>query len=85
MSDDPRNTQFAGFANLLYEELDKRDYLWIADGDEQSVKTPLSQRAYDLVQHALHSFELAELECCESRDELLPGIPDMTEFPKEPQ
>ena len=49
----PRDTQFAGLAKLLYEELDGRDYLWLDEKEEPEVLALLARRLYDFAQYVL--------------------------------
>jgi hypothetical protein len=84
-----RDTQFQGFAKLLAEELKAHGLLDIGnafkplldipvDLDYEKVKQIIARWAYDLVEHAMREIELADLECCEHREDLVQEIPDMT-------
>jgi len=90
-----RDEHFRDFAKQQFDDVDAMfNRLFIARDDcDQAGETEatndiqlyLARRAYDLAYHVLHSFELMDLETCESRDELLINIPDMTELPEERQ
>jgi len=103
MSNTARDTQFAGFAHALLNEL-KPDIsrlssallIAVRSHNEQEVnriswliETCIAERAYDLVAHAVEFTD--DMDMRRLRAGMLSGaqvalhIPDMTEFPKEPQ
>lgn len=69
-----RDTQFAGFAELLWRELIEADET--THGMEQQRR--IARRAYDLVYHAMQTPQSAA-----STEEVVRMVPDMTEWPKE--
>src|ERR1700738_2865240 len=80
---DPRDTQFAGFAGLLWDELitsDAERY-----GDQQRLL--IAQRVYDLVAQSADFVMDGAILPKEAREEvskyIMSKIPDMTEWPKE--
>lgn len=73
MSDNPRDTQFQGFAKALMSEL--LTYF----GDFEDMKKTIARRAYDLAEHTLDHAPVREWALpCQGSD-----IPDLTELPKE--
>jgi hypothetical protein len=83
MSDNPRDTQFAGFATLLFEELKNTEAFEIVDAEQfwggnlkAEVQRIIAQRAYDLVKYILSAASGQT-----NIDEVMPFIPDMTEWP----
>lgn len=86
MSKDPRDTQFAGFARLLYDELARNvlatSYTSWSDFEafKQEQSQIIARRAYDLVNHVLSNEKLQwyPIEEISMRD-----IPDLKEWPKE--
>jgi hypothetical protein len=94
MSNNARDEQFKGFAGMLAKELRDQGLLDIGnttkpltdppiDLEYEKIKHIIARRAYDLVDHAIGSMEPIDLQCCESYVEVVQGIPDMTELPKE--
>lgn len=97
MSTSPRDTQFLGFAKaLLAEMLEQRangyicGYIDFAEDDTDEIEEyglVIARRAYDLMLHGAFSSSLFDprmvvtMEQCKKRIEL---VPDLTEFPKEP-
>lgn len=93
---DKRDTQFQGFAKLLYDELydqfynlrcqeEDMDYMGRNKEAEQTrkeIKITIARRAYDLAYHA--AFYIDERDCDVFGFEgAMQRIPDMTELPKE--
>jgi hypothetical protein len=76
-----RNTQFAGFAKALVDDLFKEGSAWLKR--EQCEKI-IAQRAYDLVAHTLnmvpHLMQVAEN--AQAVEEVIVFIPDLTELPE---
>jgi hypothetical protein len=85
-----RDTQFAGFAKLLFEELKQYSYDdAMSPHDDQSWEDQIkrhddgaiqimTQRAYDLVYHAHQTPQSAA-----STEEVVRMVPDITAWPKE--
>jgi len=92
MSNTLRDTQFAGFAKLLWEELLElrgRGYIDVANDmmDEEwnaEYRQIIARRAYDLVGHALENIDPNDLDRL-SPDERVLKMPDLTEWPEEVQ
>lgn len=96
MSTNPRETQFAGFAKLLYEdflrqaESDTLQETLVPDyADKWRMKTEqiIARRAYDLVEHVIQS-RLQGIELLMRLDrewvaEQVQSIPDLTEWPED--
>jgi len=80
MSDNPRNTQFAGFADLVYEETGKA----LSHAD---MKLRIARLAYDLVAHTIRSqaqgMDLFVIHDPEWMQDRIKDVPDMKEPPKE--
>ena len=93
-----RDTQFAGFAKLLWDELvEQRGYVdvdayWDDGIDPINYRQIIARRAYDLVKHTM--IELSCQGALDFRDpdfdkyeyragEMVEIIPDMTEWPRE--
>src|SRR2546429_703841 len=96
MSNNPRDTQFSGFAKLLFDELSERglvaivnkifngppDLLMQAQEEvNQLTQKIIAQRAYDLVAHVLFDHEDLKWQALE--DISVEEITDLTEWPKE--
>lgn len=94
MSTTSRDTQFAGFAEALFENLPWNeiniDMEW--PGWQEKWELYIARRAYDLVEHSFsgvrefqpHATILSdEEEKRYIRDNVMPQIPDLTELPKE--
>lgn len=85
MSENPRDTRFAGFAhllsvevaNLLIERAGSNDGL----DDAQEVELLITQRAYDLVRHTISHIQTANEGC--TIDEHVEVTPDLTSWPEE--
>lgn len=82
----PRDTQFEGFAELLFEELMNgtnmmRTIIWTRE-DEKELKALFARRAYDLAFHAIDNSRANDMEDWETK-RIMPYVPDMTELPKE--
>lgn len=94
MSDNTRDTQFAGFAKLLLDKLGDGGFVFEGaddpDREEQltRIQTLLARRAYDLVGHTV-GYSLEYLRECgiglsgSMNSRITPSIPDMTELPSE--
>ena len=91
-----RDTKFAGFAELVAQELKEQDLLWIGthirpltdppvDFDYEKVKLILARRAYDLVKHTTDFLDIYELNLALDHyydwDYLLEQVPDLTAWP----
>lgn len=85
MSNNPRDTQFAGFAKLLVQGINAIEI----DPNQGYVLSPMerliAQRAYDLTQHAVgHALEYLH-ECgreipSSMHGRISPTIPDITDW-----
>lgn len=91
MSENARDTQFAGFASLLWKEIQheyitylQREFGTFAECDER-VEQIIARHAYDLVQHSVESCEEQEdeMDCRIRSERLLRNIPDLMKFPEE--
>ena len=86
MSDNTRDTQFQGFAKLVWEEIaNKFGEWWETDAaftSDQS-RDIIARRAYDLVKHTIENTAHIDLDRELPEDHAL-LIPDMTELTKEP-
>ena len=96
MSTLPRDTQFAGFAHLLCEEIAKAtlelsteennivDGCIMCNWQPSKVATLLvpliAQRAYDLVAHILSTIDPLAFQSTISDDQIIKDIPDLTEW-----
>lgn len=85
MTTDPRDTQFAGFAaRLLQELLDQGAYVaiseWATGGDSFKSEQLIARRAYDL---ATHIYEHAINANTADPEIGLRYIPDLREWPEE--
>ena len=87
-----RDTHFAGFAKLLWDELMQANglgYIFVDedkhdDGiDPTNYRLLIAQRAYDLVFHTIMNIDPYHLDAL-STEEIPARIPDMTEWPVEP-
>jgi hypothetical protein len=81
----PRDTQFAGFAKLLAEELPEPpiddSVLGIVHAEwREQVELIIAQKTYDLVGHA---FRETQVWHNDGIDCAVQSIPDMTEWPRE--
>jgi hypothetical protein len=81
-----RDTQFAGFAcRLLQELLDQGAYVaiseWATGGDSFKSEQLIARRVYDLVAHALEHLSASDFETSENRADLVATIPDMPVLP----
>ncbi len=82
-----RDTHFQGFADLLWEEMKQQPLLTFADNPlvyEQHMKTLITQRAYDLVRHAIDSvaggiYTQSYVGMGEDAD--IADVPDLTQWP----
>lgn len=95
MSNNPRDTQFKGFAEALFCDLPWHDINidMDTDGWEDRWEALIARRAYDLVAHIIRNLNdleprqsiLTQEEADRYHDELLAGLPDLPELPKEPE
>lgn len=80
----PRDTQFAGFAKLLMQELIQADTGNIHTGDDGALSRTwealIARRAYDLVTHTVLSLGPANLDVL-TADECVQRVPDLAELP----
>lgn len=89
MSENPRDTQFKGFAKaLMHEMVALNGYGCIdisghwTDEDIQEYVDAIARRAYDLVVHTIYSVPPLAYECRED-DEIVASIPDFTAWAEE--
>jgi hypothetical protein len=82
MTDIDRDTHFAGFAKLLYSEIEQARHDLNRD-----IETLIAQHAYDLAAHAVAS--ISEATATEREVEILTVeqcvniyVPDLTEWPE---
>lgn len=84
MSANPRDTQFAGFAKALYQEIEDMtcsfSVLPSADEMKRLECEIYARRAYDLVAHVLSN---EKLQWRPLEDISVSDIPDLTEWPEE--
>jgi hypothetical protein len=86
----PRDTQFTGFAKLLFDELYNNDDMFFDTADphwHEEWQKVIARRAYDLSQHTvgycldyLHECGVELSGTMNSR--IQPSIPDMTRLPE---
>ena len=84
--EDPRKTQFAGFAKLLVEEIinEVPATIYPLEIDiSDKLEKLLARRAYDLVQHVLCDHREIQWQPLESI--CMAEIADLTELPKDSQ
>lgn len=89
----PRDTHFAGFAEKQFQELQPDlTTLFVALGSgrehdivtaESIIQRQMARRAYDLGCHILDNMNPIALQTDATNEEILAGIPDLTELPKE--
>lgn len=86
MSNTPRDTQFAGFAEKLSQEIhDMACSFTIFPGAYVLKRMEceiIARRAYDLVMHTLWNVASIDMETL-FIDEMAAKVPDLTELPKE--
>jgi hypothetical protein len=86
MSDNPRDTQFQGFAKVLLDELCEASIVMVEtpfqDDWREEWEVTIARRAYDLVSHTIRNTSSRDLDVLDY-DEIPPRIPDMLELPKE--
>lgn len=88
MSENPRDTQFKGFASLILGEMlqASKTYSGLIDSEsstwQEAMQQIIARRAYDLIEHTICS-ENPIAHQCMSEDEIVASIPDLTEWPKE--
>jgi hypothetical protein len=91
MSEDERDTHFAGFANLHYPEISKLFFTMYAriselrpieeiDALEDEIKKLIAQRAYDLVEH-LYGSAGWDRNPWKLFEDAIRDLPDMTAWP----
>jgi hypothetical protein len=97
MSNNPRDTQFAGFAKALYDDirhmfddLQSQKYwgeLDEAKQTEEDIKSYIARRAYDLIEHACDAIDDKQwdYESRLSSWHMRESIPDMPVLPEEKQ
>lgn len=89
MSANPRETQFQGFAKLLFDELpwNDIDILDAANRWEERWKAHIARRAYDLVEHVVKSqAQGVDLIWKNDREwiaERMQPIPDLDKWPED--
>jgi hypothetical protein len=84
---DNRNTQFQGFAKLLFDELqaiqaEGLNENWNNIDVYRRQREAIARRVYDLVKHAVLHFDERVCDMCGFED-AVKDIPDMAELPKE--
>jgi len=83
MSTNPRDTQFLGFAELLFDNLPWNDINIDMEfpGWEDRWKTNIAQRSYDLVQHTLNMVTFIQFACenAQNIQDIIGLVPDMEE------
>lgn len=90
MSSDPRDTQFSGFAALLWTDISQGlsffDFGLSAEQQasiDTAMKKMIAERAYDLVDHTVCWIEPIDYQCHENPCEvILKTIPDLTIWPE---
>lgn len=85
MSSTERDTHFAGFAQVLLQEMfEGRSYIDFSKFDEdvcEQYQLLFARRAYDLVHHAMWNIASIDLERL-SMDECTHKIPDLSALPE---
>lgn len=81
----PRDTQFAGFAQKLFDDLpwDDINIDMERSGWEDRWMERIARRAYDLVEHVCWHISDAESDGRLTEKAMLDRVPDLTELPKE--
>jgi len=82
MASNPRDTQFQGFANVLWDEIcESFGDWWECDNDNihNDAKRIIARRAYDFVCHVSYHVGANDLDF----QGITQYVPDMTELPKE--
>lgn len=84
-----RDTQFAGFAKMLLNDIMRSNAVDIVDvqrfwrdEDIAEVEQIIARRAYDLAHHIIEHVEISAIDML-SIDECVERIPDMDEWPEE--
>lgn len=98
MTNTPRDTQFAGFAALLFKEMDAeiererqrvKNTLRYDKQEEQEffnrLRVMMTRHAYDLVSHALCTLNPIAFQSSKDEDEIVVQVPDLTAWPEEEQ
>ena len=85
-TENPRNTQFAGFAKLLMKDLDAVSTTTYANLGKarEAYELAIARRAYDL---AMHVIEHTDPEICgeyDAPESKIRFVPDLTEWPSNP-
>lgn len=76
----PRDTQFEGFTNLLFDELREA---WLVDWKfNDSMRQIIARRAYDLVCHALSGISEG-VETLSPEEIIAACVTDLTEWPEQ--
>ena len=93
MSENPRTTQFLGFAKLLFDDIEpmfNNRFIELDNGEKQeaektkqSILECFAECAYDLACHCFEQMNPIAPQACSTTEEMLEGIPDLTEWPKE--
>lgn len=82
-----RDTQFKGFAEKLYQEIQAMACSYRTAPSPQELKRReceiTARRAYDLVQHAIVHSGILEQDWRLTTEAVMNAIPDLTELPKE--
>jgi hypothetical protein len=76
---EPRDTQFAGFAKLVVDELLANSCVEVIDSAADLWEQVITRRAYDLVRHTIVSIHPRALQLLDD-NEILRTVPDMPEW-----
>jgi hypothetical protein len=91
-----RDTHFAEFAKLLWEELvraneqdDMSGFIDVNAGDiddeeQQRYRAIIARRAFDLAVHVLYTANPIDLDRANSVEDIVDHLPDMASFPEQP-
>ena len=78
-----RDTQFAGFAKLLFDELPEQNSDFHPNWEEETMKI-IARRAYDLAVYVIHMHTAIERPgMVFTPADILREMPDMTALPEE--
>ncbi len=78
-----RDTQFAGFAKLLFDELPEQNSDFHPNWEEETMKV-IARRAYDLAVYVIHMHTAIERPgMVFTPADILREMPDMTALPEE--
>jgi hypothetical protein len=89
MSENPRDTQFKGFAEKVLGEMlhASKTYSGLIDSEsgawQEAMQQIIARHAYDLVCHCFEQMNPIAPQACSTTEEMLEGIPDLTEWPDE--